>query len=76
VGQLLLSTLWRLSKPKRYHGTVTLDLAPVGHDAGKIAEELVQYLAGLVRANVEVTLEIQVDIPGGARRRCCGTRRT
>jgi predicted AAA+ superfamily ATPase len=53
-------------KPKRYHGTVTLDPARVGRDAGKIAEEVVQHLAGLVGANVEVTLEIQADIPGGA----------
>jgi predicted AAA+ superfamily ATPase len=53
-------------KPKRYHGTVILDPARVGRDAGKIAEEVVQHLAGLVGANVEVTLEIQADIPGGA----------
>lgn len=54
------------SKPKRYHGTVILDSARVGRDAGKIAEEVVTHLAGLVGSSVRVTLEIEAQIPEGA----------
>jgi len=52
--------------PKRFHGTVMLDAARVGRDAGKIAEEVIAHLTGLVGANVRVTLEIEADIPAGA----------
>jgi predicted AAA+ superfamily ATPase len=54
------------AKPKRYHGTVTLDPARVGRDAGRIADEVVSHLVGLVGSNVSVTLEIQAEIPAGA----------
>jgi hypothetical protein len=54
------------SKPKRFHGTASLDPTRVGRDAGRIAEEVVTHLSGLVGAQVTVTLEIQADIPGGA----------
>jgi len=53
-------------KPKRYHGTVVLDPARVGRDAGRIADEVVTHLVGLVGSNVRVTLEIQAEIPAGA----------
>jgi predicted AAA+ superfamily ATPase len=52
--------------PKRFHGTVTLDPTRVGRDASRIADEVITHLAGLVGANVRVTLEIQAEIPGGA----------
>jgi len=52
--------------PKRYHGNVTLDPARVGRDASVIAEEVVAHLAGLMGANVTVTLEINADMPDGA----------
>jgi hypothetical protein len=52
--------------PKRFYGTVTLDHERVGRDAGKIAEEVLAHLCGLVGASVTVTLEIQAEIPGGA----------
>lgn len=52
-------------KPKRFHGTVTLDSARVGRDASKVAEEVIAHLVGLVGANVSVTLEIEANIPGG-----------
>jgi hypothetical protein len=45
---------------------VTLDATRLGRDAGKIADEVVQHLNGLVGANVEITLEIAADIPQGA----------
>lgn len=50
---------------KRYHGTVMLDSSRVGRDAGKIAEEVISHLAGLVGANVTVTLEIEASLPDG-----------
>ncbi|MGD1082862.1 MAG: hypothetical protein ABR881_31490, partial [Candidatus Sulfotelmatobacter sp.] len=53
------------SKPKRYHGTVILDPARVGRDAGRIADEVVTHLVGLVGSSVHVTLEIEADIPAG-----------
>ena len=53
-------------KARRYHGTVTLDNTRVGRDAGRIAEEVVAHLSGLVGAQVKVTLEIDAEIPDGA----------
>jgi hypothetical protein len=52
-------------KPKRYHGTVRLDAARVGRDAGRIADEVISHLVGLVGAGVTVTLEIEAEIPSG-----------
>ncbi len=52
------------AKPKRFHGSVTLDATRVGRDASKIAEEVIAHLAGLVGATVTVTLEISADIFG------------
>ena len=52
-------------KPKRFHGTVTLDPVRVGGDAGKIGEEIISHLAGIVGASVTVTLEIEADVPAG-----------
>jgi len=54
------------AKPKRFHGSVQLDPARVGRDASKIADEVIAHLAGLMFANVTVTLEIEADIPSGA----------
>jgi predicted AAA+ superfamily ATPase len=53
------------TRPKRFHGTVTLDPTRVGRDAGRIADEVIVHLAGLVGATVSVTLEIEADIPAG-----------
>jgi hypothetical protein len=52
--------------PRRFHGSVTLNPARVGRDAGVIAEEVISHLAGLVGANVTVTLEIEAEVPNGA----------
>jgi predicted AAA+ superfamily ATPase len=52
--------------PKRYHGTVALDPLRPGAEAGRVAEEVIAHLAGLVGASVEVTLEIAATIPSGA----------
>ncbi len=53
-------------KARRYHGAVTLDAARVGRDASLVATEVVAHLAGLVGAQVKVTLEIDAEIPEGA----------
>jgi hypothetical protein len=52
--------------PKRFHGTVTLEPTRVGRDAGRIADEVVSHMAGLVGSKVKVTLEIEAEIPSGA----------
>jgi predicted AAA+ superfamily ATPase len=53
-------------RPKRFHGSVSLDPARVGRDASRIADEVITHLVGLVGSNVQVTLEIEADIPSGA----------
>jgi hypothetical protein len=53
-------------KPKRFHGTAVLDATRVGRDAGRIAEEVISHLAGLVGATVTVTIEVEAEIPSGA----------
>lgn len=52
-------------KPRRFYGSVTLNPTRAGRDASKIAEEVITHLAGLLGANVRVTLEIEADIPNG-----------
>jgi len=52
-------------KPKRFYGTVTLDTTRVGRDAGRIAEEVIAHLAGLMGSRVTVTLEIAAEVSDG-----------
>jgi len=54
------------AKPKRFHGTAILDPTRVGRDASRIADEVIAHLAGLVGANVTVTIEVEAVIPDGA----------
>ena len=54
------------TRPKRFHGSVTLDATRVGRDVGQIVQEVIQHLTGLVGANVQVALEIHATIPDGA----------
>ena len=53
-------------RPRRYHGTVRLDPTRVGRDAGRIADEVIAHLEGLVGSTVTVTLDIEAEIPAGA----------
>jgi predicted AAA+ superfamily ATPase len=53
-------------QPTRFHGAVTLDAARVGRDAGRVAEEVIAHLAGLVGSTVTVTLHVEAEIPSGA----------
>ncbi len=55
-----------LCPAKRFHGSVLLDTTRVGCDAGRIADEVIAHLAGLVGTKVKVTLEIEAEIPTGA----------
>jgi len=63
----------KFKDPTRYYGTVDLDPTRVGRDAGKIAEEVIAHLAGLVGATVHVTLEISAEIPNGANEKIVRT---
>ena len=56
----------RTLKPRRFHGTVNLDATRLGRDAGKIAEEVVAHLVGLIGSTVTVTIEVSAEIPDGA----------
>jgi predicted AAA+ superfamily ATPase len=51
--------------PTRFYGSVTLDASRVGRDAGRIADEVLSHLSGLVGAQVKVTLEVEVTVPNG-----------
>ena len=53
-------------QPKRFHGTVPLDPTRVGRDAGRLADEVISHLVGLIGTDVTVTLEIAPSIPTGA----------
>lgn len=50
---------------RRFYGAVDLDPMRVGRDAGRIADEVVSHLSGLVGAKVTITLEIQVEVEDG-----------
>lgn len=54
------------TQPRRFHGSVALDPTRVGRDASRIADEVIAHLAGLIGAEVTVTLEIEARIPSGA----------
>lgn len=43
-----------------------LDATRAGRDAGRIADEVISHLAGLIGSRVTVTLEIDAEIPTGA----------
>ena len=53
-------------RPKRFHGSVSLDPTRAGRDAGRIADEVISHLVGLIGSTVKVTLEIEAEIQGGA----------
>ena len=53
------------ARPKRFYGTVALDATRVGRDAGRIADEVIAHLVGLVGSSVKVTLEIEADVSSG-----------
>jgi hypothetical protein len=50
---------------RRFHGSVELDPMRLGRDAGRIADEVISHLEGLVGADVKITLEILVEVQEG-----------
>ena len=52
-------------KVTRFHGTVAIDPLRAGTNAGRISEEVIRHLSGLVGAAVQLTLELQVEVPDG-----------
>jgi predicted AAA+ superfamily ATPase len=53
------------STPRRFFGTLRLEPARVGRDAGRAAEEIIQHLVALPTSDAEIVLEIQVRVPAG-----------
>jgi hypothetical protein len=53
------------AQPRRFYGSVSLDAIRTGRDAAQIADEIIQHLTKLVGAKVEITLEIQAELPDG-----------
>ena len=50
---------------RRFHGSVSLDASRVGRDAGRIADEVIAHLVGLVGSKVRVTIEIDAEFESG-----------
>jgi hypothetical protein len=51
---------------KRFHGSATLNATRLSRDVDAIASSIVQHLAGLLDADVKITLEIEAEMPSGA----------
>ncbi|HQJ01840.1 MAG TPA: Swt1 family HEPN domain-containing protein [Flexilinea sp.] len=49
----------------RFHATVELDPKRLGRDASNISEEVLTHLTSNVDTKATVTLEIDIDVPGG-----------
>lgn len=64
-GQAPPSLPQAATQPRRYHGSVQLEPTRAGRDAGRIADEVLTHLVGLVGSAVRVTLEIEAEVPGG-----------
>jgi predicted AAA+ superfamily ATPase len=45
-------------RPRRFHGVVTLDPERLNRDFGRVAQEVVSHLTGLLGTEVEITVEI------------------
>ncbi|HMA35033.1 MAG TPA: Swt1 family HEPN domain-containing protein [Chloroflexia bacterium] len=52
--------------PHRFYGTVRVPATRLSRDVGTIAQEVIQHLAALVGAEVEITLDIRATLPDGA----------
>ena len=51
--------------PKRYRGIVGLSSERPSRDFGRIVENIVEQISLIEGANVEITVEIDADVPGG-----------
>lgn len=55
--------------PTRFHATVNIDAKDakrLSSKVGEISQEVLQHLAGVLGAKVEISIEIDATIPGGA----------
>jgi hypothetical protein len=52
-------------RPRRFYGSVKLNELRLSSAAGQIGDEVVQHLAGLMGAEVEVVLEVRAKVPDG-----------
>lgn len=50
---------------RRFHGVASLDPERLSRDFGRVTQEVVQHLTGLVGAKVEVMIEVSADMPDG-----------
>jgi len=50
---------------RRFHGTVHLDPQRLASSAGKVGDEVVQHIEGLLGSKVDVILEISATVEGG-----------
>ena len=64
-GTEQVSPAWVSSDPTAFFGSVKLNEARVGRDAGRIADEVLSHLLSLPGAEVSVSMEIQVRVPEG-----------
>jgi hypothetical protein len=53
------------TQPTAFVGSVKLNGARVGRDAGRIADEVLSHLSSLPGAQVKVTMEIEINVPNG-----------
>jgi hypothetical protein len=51
---------------RRFHGSAKIDAARLSRDVDTIASSVVAHLAGLLDAKVNITIEIDAEIPSGA----------
>ena len=54
-----------LQRTPRIYGTVKIDATRMNRDVPTISKEVVQHLTDLLTANVDITLEIQAQVPEG-----------
>lgn len=50
---------------RRFHGTVELDPTRLGRDAGRISDEVLTHLTGLVGSKAKIVLELDIEVPNG-----------
>jgi len=50
---------------RRFHGTVGLDPARLGRDAGRISDEVLTHLTSLLGTTAKIELEIEIEVPDG-----------
>jgi hypothetical protein len=50
---------------RHFHASVDLDATRLGRDAGRISDEVLTHLTGLVGVKAKIVLEIEVEAPDG-----------